>query len=231
MAHWLVPALAFRVARCLDTPLAWSSCCGTWLSLPCAWFARPCAWLSSCLVPSSRGLVPGSRCRVPGSLGHVPGSRGLVPGSRCRVPGSRGRVPGSRGRVPGSRGRVPRSPFTPSPARRRTSTSSSEETSRTCSAPRELWPDTERRPNVVDATRTLGEAEIVYLGRPPLRIDLLRSIDGVSATDVLKNAVLASWEGTAIRVIALDDLIANKRAAGRPQDLADLVKLERFVIQ
>jgi predicted nucleotidyltransferase len=81
--------------------------------------------------------------------------------------------------------------------------------------------------NVVDATRTLAETEIVYLGRPPLRVDLLRSIDGVATIDVLKNAVPASWQGTAIRVIALDDLIANKRAAGRPQDLADVVKLER----
>jgi hypothetical protein len=82
-------------------------------------------------------------------------------------------------------------------------------------------------PNVVAATRTISETEVVYLGRPPLRIDLLRTIDGVSTTDVLRNAVGATWEGTPIRVIALDDLIANKRAAGRPQDLADVVKLER----
>jgi hypothetical protein len=30
-----------------------------------------------------------------------------------------------------------------------------------------------------------------------------------------------------VRVIALDDLIENKRAAARPQDLVDLQKLER----
>jgi predicted nucleotidyltransferase len=81
--------------------------------------------------------------------------------------------------------------------------------------------------HVVDATRTLAETEIVYLGQPPLRIDLLRSIDGVAAEDALRNAVPATWGGTPLRVIALDDLIANKRAAGRPQDLADVVKLER----
>jgi hypothetical protein len=39
--------------------------------------------------------------------------------------------------------------------------------------------------------------------------------------------VSALWEGTPIRVIALDDLIANKRASGRPQDLGDVAKLER----
>jgi hypothetical protein len=82
-------------------------------------------------------------------------------------------------------------------------------------------------PNVVEATRSLGETEVVYLGRPPLRVDLLRTLDGVAAADALRNAVSAVWEGTPIRVIALDDLISNKRAAARPQDLADLVKLER----
>ena len=81
--------------------------------------------------------------------------------------------------------------------------------------------------NVVEATRNLAETEIVYLGRPPLRIDLLRAIDGVSADEVLRNALQTTWDGTPIRVIALPELIANKRAAGRPQDLADLVKLER----
>src|SRR5258708_22997781 len=32
--------------------------------------------------------------------------------------------------------------------------------------------------NVVEAMRTLAETEVVFLGRPPLRIDLLRAIDG-----------------------------------------------------
>jgi hypothetical protein len=81
--------------------------------------------------------------------------------------------------------------------------------------------------NVVDATRNLAEMEVAYLGRPPLRIDLLRAIDGVPAADVLRNAISTIWDGTPIRVIALDDLIANKQATGRPQDLADVVKLER----
>jgi predicted nucleotidyltransferase len=81
--------------------------------------------------------------------------------------------------------------------------------------------------NVVEATRTLAESEVVYLGRPPLRVDLLRAMDGVTAADVLSNAISTSWDGTPVRVIALDDLIANKRAAARPQDLADVAKLVR----
>jgi predicted nucleotidyltransferase len=81
--------------------------------------------------------------------------------------------------------------------------------------------------NVVDATRNLAEDEVVYLGRPPLRIDILRAIDGVSTEQVLRNASDADWEGTRVRVIGLEDLITNKRAAGRPQDLADVARLER----
>lgn len=82
---------------------------------------------------------------------------------------------------------------------------------------------------VVEAARTLGESEVVYLGRPPLRIDILRTIDGVDAGEVLSRAVRATWEGLAVRIIAIEDLIANKRAAGRPQDLADVERLERVV--
>jgi predicted nucleotidyltransferase len=80
---------------------------------------------------------------------------------------------------------------------------------------------------VVDATRNLAETEVAYLGRPPLRIDLLRTIDGVSTTEVFRNAIRTTWDGTPVRIIALRDLIANKRAAGRPQDLADVARLER----
>ncbi len=82
--------------------------------------------------------------------------------------------------------------------------------------------------NVVEATRRMSASEVVYLGRPPLRVDLLRSIDGVATADVLRRAVPASWDGVPIRIIALDDLIANKRAAGRPQDVADATRLERM---
>jgi hypothetical protein len=80
---------------------------------------------------------------------------------------------------------------------------------------------------VVEAMRSLGEREVAYLGQPPLRIDLLRSIDGVTDAEVFRNAISTTWEGTPIRVIALGDLIANKRASARPQDLADVAKLER----
>ena len=81
--------------------------------------------------------------------------------------------------------------------------------------------------SVVEAMRRLGDTEVAYLGQPPLRVDFLRTIDGVSTEQVLGNAVPGSWDGVQVRFIALDDLIANKRAVARPQDLADVLKLER----
>jgi len=80
---------------------------------------------------------------------------------------------------------------------------------------------------VVEATRTLAEGEVAYMGQPPLRIDFLRAIDGVEVETVFRNAVAGAWDGHPVRWISLDDLIANKRAAARPQDLADVARLEK----
>ncbi len=80
---------------------------------------------------------------------------------------------------------------------------------------------------VVASVRALRSEEIAYLGAPPVRIDLLRSADGIDAEAVIERAEVVLVDGIAVPIILLDDLIANKRAAGRPQDLADLVHLER----
>ncbi|MEZ4375779.1 MAG: nucleotidyl transferase AbiEii/AbiGii toxin family protein [Polyangiaceae bacterium] len=82
-------------------------------------------------------------------------------------------------------------------------------------------------PVVVEGIAALGPDEIVYLGQPPLRIDLMRRIDGVTTDQVIANSVEADFDGLQVRVIGLADLIANKRAAGRPQDLIDADFLER----
>lgn len=68
---------------------------------------------------------------------------------------------------------------------------------------------------------------VVQLGRPPLRIDLITSIDGVPTDQVLANRTLDATGAPAVYVISRDDLVANKRAANRPQDIADLEKLLR----
>ncbi len=82
-------------------------------------------------------------------------------------------------------------------------------------------------PLVLRSIVAMQENEIVFLGQPPLRVDFLRSIEGVSSEALFSQAVETEVEGIRLKVISLDHLIANKRAAGRPQDLVDAAFLER----
>ncbi len=68
--------------------------------------------------------------------------------------------------------------------------------------------------------------QIIQLGRPPHRIDLLTSISGVSIEEAFANRVPAQLDGLPVAFLSKELLIANKRAVGRPQDLADLSELE-----
>jgi hypothetical protein len=67
---------------------------------------------------------------------------------------------------------------------------------------------------------------VVQLGFPPGRIDILTSIDGLSWEEVSSGAVSGDYGGVPVRLISRDHLIRNKRASGRPQDLADVNRLE-----
>jgi len=78
--------------------------------------------------------------------------------------------------------------------------------------------------------RTLRDAkpdEIVYLGRPPVRIDFFKSLPGVEFAACYGRRVTGEWEGVSVCVIGVPDLIAAKRASGRPQDLLDIESLEQ----
>ena len=59
------------------------------------------------------------------------------------------------------------------------------------------------------------------------RIDILSAISGVAYEDAVSRAVRMEVDGLSLKVIALDDLIANKRASGRPKDIVDAMTLEK----
>lgn len=65
------------------------------------------------------------------------------------------------------------------------------------------------------------------MGAPPLRIEVLTEISGVSFEEAWPRRAILDLGGLAVAVIGRDDLLRNKRAAGRPQDLADVDVLER----
>jgi predicted nucleotidyltransferase len=65
------------------------------------------------------------------------------------------------------------------------------------------------------------------MGVPPVRIDLLRRADGVEFRSCYARRVRVAIGSLETNVIGLDDLIATKRAADRPQDRADVKRLLR----
>lgn len=71
----------------------------------------------------------------------------------------------------------------------------------------------------------LREEQIVRLGVPPLRIEIMTTISGVDFEQCYRNRVTEVIDGVEVSVISLPDLKANKLAAGRHKDLDDLANL------
>lgn len=69
---------------------------------------------------------------------------------------------------------------------------------------------------------------VFQIGTEPQRIDILSAISGVAYEDAASRAVRMEVDGLSLKVIALDDLIANKRASGRPKDIVDAMTLEKM---
>jgi hypothetical protein len=75
--------------------------------------------------------------------------------------------------------------------------------------------------------RTLGRTRVLTLDTPDGRLDLLVQPDGSPAYEVLRErAVVADLDGILVAIASLDDLIAMKKAAGRPKDLVAVEELE-----
>src|SRR5205823_374830 len=100
----------------------------------------------------------------------------------------------------------------------------------------------ENAPKVIRALRDFGaplmgltEKDLetpeagLQIGQEPLRIDVLTKISGVTFEQAWPTHTQADFgEGVRCPVIGVDALLANKRAAARPQDLADVAALEKI---
>ncbi len=71
----------------------------------------------------------------------------------------------------------------------------------------------------------LKEEKVIRMGIPPMRLEILTSIDGVRFDTCFKNRVIADFGDFKVNFISKDDLLINKRSSGRPQDLVDFDKL------
>jgi predicted nucleotidyltransferase len=65
------------------------------------------------------------------------------------------------------------------------------------------------------------EGFFFQMGMPPIRVDVLMGIPRVNFEDCWGRRMEVDFEGLKVVFISKNDLIASKRAAGRPQDLID----------
>lgn len=105
----------------------------------------------------------------------------------------------------------------------------------------DVWvrPDSDNAKRVLKALKEFGtplhgltEADLAtpgtvfQIGMPPLRIDVITAIDGVSFDEAWPARLLAKFADQPAAVLSREHLIRNKRASGRTQDMADLEWLE-----
>ena len=67
--------------------------------------------------------------------------------------------------------------------------------------------------------------QIVQLGVPPVRVDLITSITGVSWEEAFSGRTPGTYGDLSVYYIGREQFLANKRATERTQDLADLEAL------
>jgi hypothetical protein len=72
----------------------------------------------------------------------------------------------------------------------------------------------------------LAEKKVIRMGIPPMRLEILTSIDGVIFETCFKNRVVADFGDFKVNFISKNDLLLNKCSSGRPQDLVDFNKLQ-----
>ncbi|MBU1122877.1 MAG: hypothetical protein KKF54_09370 [Candidatus Omnitrophica bacterium] len=73
----------------------------------------------------------------------------------------------------------------------------------------------------------LKKEKNIRMGNPPLRIEILTSIDGVKFSTCYKNKQSILLDGIKVNFISFKDLKTNKKASGRYRDLDDLEHLKK----
>jgi len=71
----------------------------------------------------------------------------------------------------------------------------------------------------------LLEDKVIQLGQPPVRIDLMTELDGLTPDEVWAGRVAGRFGDLPVFYLGRDAFIRNKRSLGRHKDLADLEAL------
>ncbi|HNW83494.1 MAG TPA: hypothetical protein PKG52_11465 [bacterium] len=99
-------------------------------------------------------------------------------------------------------------------------------------------PSTENAEKIVESLNSFGfgkkgiheadlsdEGSIVQLGVPPIRIDIMTSITGVSWDEAYNGAVDGMYGDISVKFLGKKQYITNKKAVGRMKDLADIEEI------
>jgi hypothetical protein len=100
-----------------------------------------------------------------------------------------------------------------------------------------IWVNADNAKRIATALRAFGfsgltstdfsiTGEMVQLGHPPNRIDIITSCDGLEFETCYRHRVIAQLDDLEVPFIDIDNLIINKKATGRPQDLGDVDNLQ-----
>jgi len=80
----------------------------------------------------------------------------------------------------------------------------------------------------ISAEDFLKPASVLRIGVPPVAVDILQHIDGVTFEEAWNHCAECMVDDEIpARYISADDLITNKLASGRPQDLADVAAIRQ----
>jgi len=106
----------------------------------------------------------------------------------------------------------------------------------------DIWvrADAANAPRILEALRRFGAplfdlslddlskpGTVFQIGTAPARIDILTGVSGLSFEEAWPHRTTVRIGELSVAVIGREDLIRNKRATGRPQDLVDADRLER----
>ncbi len=70
------------------------------------------------------------------------------------------------------------------------------------------------------------QGKIIRMGVAPAMIELINAVTGLSFGRIWRNRTMGEYGSITVPFICLQDLLINKQAAGRPQDLADYAELK-----
>jgi hypothetical protein len=70
--------------------------------------------------------------------------------------------------------------------------------------------------------------KIIRMGVSPVMIELINNISGVTFETAWKNRIESTYGNIKVSYLSKPDLLKNKKAAGRPQDLADIAELKNI---